>query len=573
MKRKEKRNENFVTEFLKTMKVKGDYEFPISVKSAADLPKLVELVGKTAKVSPNIAALFSLSPSKLAEGLGIKLPAPVLKEINNVKYGKIRSDVQFEKIMQGSQVLSNDSNLEIKSKYKTETKSISDIFKEVKEKKGKVDESLIIDSLIPLEKNIRVVSSGVSKNPLVTTKEKAAKKKSYTGGMDGYDLVVQIKSDFFDEAYRNAYLLAGLLTILGVLPANSQFPLPSIKYSTIAWFLVFCEIELIVDLSNLPKLSVEETGYTAADFSLDFKARIRAKSRSDDPWSDWSQYYRCSAKCRGNIISEVNTAGTSDTYIDLLNGDTEVTPQDQVDDLTLLFITVAAIRYFKSITPRLPLLTALPSRNNFIYTGHWGAFALDPLPNLTLPLLSTLNTFNFAWGSSYETYRHHLLTNNYNMAMGVSEPLFTFLSMRNRPDLPIVQDNVTVTDITFKLKQDYISVTGTGHYTTCCSTESFNWGIRVKLSLDNEGKLKTEVVERSVDLTGWMSTVFQILLPFVGTIVVAIIEAVASDNIPVDQFIVNDAIDIDFSVMSGNIDFKEVKVSQNGVYFLGNVSI
>jgi hypothetical protein len=265
---------------------------------------------------------------------------------------------------------------------------------------------------------------------------------------------------------------------------------------------------------------------------------------------------------------------TCDAFVDMANGELEVTSQDFNDDLLLLFIMVGVLGYFRDIVPRLTLMEGLPNRNNFIYSGHWDCFALDPLPNISMDILSGLNTLNFAWGTSNNDYRHHLLYGGHNIAMGVSAPLIEFMSMRNRPDLPIVQDNVTVTEVNFALKQGCIKLTGKGYYETCCANIDFSYSITIELSLNSEGQLQTEVVEKDVDLGGWMLTVFRILSPLVVNIAIAIAEAVASDSIPVDQFIAADAIDLGFEELGSdmfNIVFTELKVNENGVFFLGNI--
>ena len=119
--------------------------------------------------------------------------------------------------------------------------------------------------------------------------------------------------------------------------------------------------------------------------------------------------------------------------------------------------------------------------------------------------------------------RYIILPGN-NMTIGNAASAIQFRIREGLPEVPLISEddeNLMIRSIDVELRDGHIEVTGRGVYHTCwCYPDvDFDYSVKIRLSIDDDGNLVGTVDDPEVDLSGWLYFLHALIVGAIGFII------------------------------------------------------
>ena len=144
-----------------------------------------------------------------------------------------------------------------------------------------------------------------------------------------------------------------------------------------------------------------------------------------------------------------------------------------------------------------------------------------------------------------------------------------------------MKDNVIIKTVDIELRNEHIEITGSGKKEINCWPDiDFDYTVSIGLEIKNDGTLGHRIIDMDVDATAWWIVLAEFMLPLIGSIIVGILESIAGEHA---EDAINKSLKINENIADkfSNIPspfpitakFHQVQISQNGVFFHGNLDL
>jgi hypothetical protein len=578
----EKKPKRFIETLLNLSKEERVKQAFSHLKSRKDLPALIPLLTKLLNSDRQLGLLFLTDPLQFFKDMDIKLTPGIKKHFLKVMTIAQKSDRKaYNEIKAGKGRLGYIKSISFELPPNI-VEQVPKYHPPSLPQKGvaEIDFSDRMRFLVP-DHGLRPVTAG-PRPPVPLLLD--------TGG---WDIAAEIHESFLRDLWHRYFYSQFALAILARLGGIEESELVEPWHDFYSWFLVFLHLHLSFEVkeSSAPPIPIEfSLGTESSDLIkiiLRINCELRVRSTPSEPWSTPDHFTAVVEKSVQPFRKEqgVFAGQTLENYyaVDLTAGDMMVNVVEYPDDVLIRTLVEAAVNDFiRTEIPELPVTPPLSDNPPFMVYGRSQVYNIDSH--------NDRDALAIVFGQTYTPLQNYLIKNGNNFGLGMSSAVMHYLIRSQIPPVPIWNEekNVETKKIEVELRDSYIYTYGNGTYHTgaCLPNVNFDYGVKIRLSIDNEGNLVANADEPDVNISAWWLKLilYAALGPLVGIVADIIIRSIIESLVgqrageEIEQYLdisinVQNMFSGTFGPVALTASIPEVAVTRNGIFFDGNLSI
>lgn len=451
--------------------------------------------------NPTLASLFVADIDSFMEDMGIELNDEMRGHLKgNVSLYKYNDPKMYEAIKSGKR-LSGLKNLRLSPSKKLLRKA--NIVKQIRAlKEGK---KVISSATRTLPQNI--VNRSTSRAPDASVLFSTTR---------GWTVILQIAqaymSDLFEDIMETQYNSAALAALLTGEREFDGIAEPWHQYDF--WFLLPMHLRFTVEYINIenePSMSLQGTGPRHVNVTF----KINGELTVDGSNGPQTTAFTGTATQEGTIVRR---EPERDYILDFQSAWPLVVLEGDDPGILPELVALGILDYFRREIPTMPLFS-LPDTPPFIFFESSDLVSVDGAGNQ--------NALTWAYGTGpnrVNPFDRYIILPGNNMTIGNAASAIQFRIREGLPEVPLISEddeNLMIRSIDVELRDGHIEVTGRGVYHTCwCYPDvDFDYSVKIRLSIDDDGNLVGTVDDPEVDLSGWLYFLHALIVGAIGFII------------------------------------------------------